>query len=298
MNILHSIRSRVSKNLRLKQFVEYYIVPSGLFDKWFLKVPPTQYWDDRTNIVVSSPDNQKIPRVTHAGKIKSGKQVMHNGLEIILGSYYGPEVSKMLELNKGVHEPQEEYAFQVVLADLKLQKKKSYTMIELGSFWAFYSMWFKKELPVTENYMVEPDKLNLGFGTRNFKQNDFKGTFINAFVSDKKFKQNDDYYVSIDSLVNEYSLSYVDIIHCDIQGYEMDMLRGAIDSITCSKIGYLFISTHSNDLHKDCISFLEKNNFLILASANLEETYSYDGLVVARHSSITGPNRIDISIKS
>ena len=39
---------------------------------------------------------------------------MHNGLKIHLGSYYGPEGATQLIINKGVHEPQEEYVFQEV----------------------------------------------------------------------------------------------------------------------------------------------------------------------------------------
>ena len=295
MSILQTLRDKVRGSLAMKQFFAYYVVPSGLFDRWFLNMQHDAHWQERIDVVLSSPDNAKISRVSDAGHIRNGKQIMHNGLKIMLGSYYGPEVSQMLVQNNGVHEPQEEYAFQVVLDELKQQGKPQYTMIELGSFWAFYSMWFKKDLPNSKNYMVEPDPFNIGCGTRNFKHNNFSGTFINAFVSDSKRQENKDLYVSVDSVMKDYAVEYFDIVHCDIQGYEADMLEGAIVAMKSQRIGYFFISTHSNDLHMQCSNILRQNNYEILASADMEETYSFDGLIVARLSSIPGPEKIDIS---
>ena len=48
----------------------------------------------------------------------------------------------MLLENKGVHEPQEEKAFLEVLNYVE----KGSTMIELGSYWGFYSLWFNKKI--------------------------------------------------------------------------------------------------------------------------------------------------------
>lgn len=295
--MLQKIRTRVSKSVLIKKIFAYYIVPSGLFDRWFLNMEPNDGWKERIRLVQESTDNAKIQRIEGAGTIKRGVQLMHNGLKIVLGSYYGPEVSRMLYQNKGVHEPQEEYAFQYILDVLKSQKKPNYTMLELGSFWAFYSMWFKKDLPTTTNIMVEPEPFNIGCGLRNFNLNGFAGTFINSFVSNSKRNEANQSYVSVDSIFSDYNLNYIDIVHCDIQGHETDMLTGAINTMQKAKIGYFFISTHSNDLHSHCIRTLNKNNYLILASANMEETYSFDGLIVARHSSIYGPSKIHISLR-
>jgi hypothetical protein len=295
MKLLQTLRDKIRTNLFLKKFFAYYIVPSGLFDRWFLAIKPNIAWIERIELVLSSSDNEKIPRVENAGTIKFGKQFMHNGLTIMLGSYYGPEVSHMLKLNKGVHEPQEEYAFQIVLEDLRTRKKKEYTMIELGSFWAFYSMWFQKELPNSKNIMVEPEKFNIGCGIHNFKQNNMTGTFVNAFVSNKKFSESSNNFVSVDSIIQDYALSYVDIVHSDIQGYEVEMLEGALNGMANQRIGYFFISTHSDTLHYQCKEILEQNGYDVLASA--EQTYSFDGLLVARSKHIEGPDKIAISIR-
>lgn len=297
MNIFNSIRSKVRESLILKQFFAYHIIPSGLFDRWFMTMKPSPEWKERISLVLSSSDNEKIARVKDAGKVYNGYQTMHNGLKIMLGSYYGPEVSHMLIQNRGVHEPQEEYVFQLVLDDLKKNNKEKYFMIELGSFWSFYSMWFKKDLPNTVNYMVEPDLFNLGCGKKNFKKNNFTGIFINAFVSSTKKIEGSNNFISVDSIIADYSIGIFDIVHCDIQGYELDMLKGTYGAIHSQKIGYFFISTHSNELHNDCLEFLVSHNFEILASANLDESYSFDGLIVARSKSYPGLSKATISLR-
>jgi hypothetical protein len=115
-------------------------------------------WQKRINHVLESADNKFIPKVEDAGEIRNGTQVMHNGLLIKLGSYYGPEYSKMLLLSKGVHEPQEERVFQEVLKAMP----SGAIMLEMGVFWSFYSLWFQKEIKHAVNFMVEPDTFNLG----------------------------------------------------------------------------------------------------------------------------------------
>jgi len=42
----------------------------------------------------------------------------------------------------------------------------------------------------------------------------------------------------------------VDIVHADIQGSELIMLRDMERTLLTKKVGYLFISTHSQLLHE------------------------------------------------
>src|SRR5262249_26032021 len=46
-------------------------------------------------------------------------------------------------------------------------------MIELGAYWAHYSMWLKKARPEAENIMVEQDSSKLAVGRNNFARNGF-----------------------------------------------------------------------------------------------------------------------------
>jgi hypothetical protein len=103
---------------------------------------------------------------------------------------------------------------------------------------------------------------------------------------------------SVDYLIQKHNISFVHILHSDIQGYEYKMLQGAAEAIQKNRIGYVFISTHSNILHDQCREFLMQNGFDIVCSANLDESYAWDGLLVAKSKNIEGPSRIEITKRS
>jgi hypothetical protein len=289
--MLSALRKFARKNLILRKFVGYHMASSGLFDSFFRNYEVSPAWQKRIDLVMSSSDNAFIPKVESAGTIKSGKQIMHNGIQIRLGSYYGPEYSQMLMKSQGVHEPQEERIFMEVLKSLPANA----LMIEMGAFWSFYSMWFQKNIKGAVNIMVEPDAFNLGHGKRNFNLNNMKGEFIQAFVGEKSQTNENGRTVCVDGLVEEYNIDFIHVLHSDIQGYEGDMLKGAEKTFSDGKIGYIFISTHSQELHYSCLDFLKEKKFIVIASADMNETYSEDGLIVARAPQYPGIGPIDIS---
>jgi len=252
-------------------------------------------WKKRIEDTCNCIDNQDIPRSENAGIIKGNYQIMHNDIKIMLGSYYGFGYSKLIEKNKGVHEPQEEKVFQEVLKCLP----ENSTMIELGSYWAFYSIWFNKEIKNANSYLIEPDPLSLIKGKINFKINNCKGHFFNAFVGEKYTKNlNNAPTYCIDDFIEKHKIQHVNILHSDIQGFELDMLKGARKSIKRRLIDYLFISTHSNELHQNCTLFLLEHGYEIIASADLDQSYSVDGLLVAKLLDIKENNEINISKKN
>ena len=286
------LRKYLRKHSFIRKIIAYYIAPSGLFDNYFRNFSPSPYWQNRIDEVLQSSDLKLIPTVDNAGQIVRGKQVMHNGLKVYIGSYYGPEFTKMFILSKGIHEPQEERIFMEVLKGLP----PGALMIELGSFWSFYSMWFNKEIPGAVNIMVEPDSFNIGQGKRNFRLNKMNGEFIRSYVG-RAYDEKEN-ILSIDKLVQEKNIGFIHILHSDIQGYEYEMLMGAENTINENKIGYLFISTHSNEIHQNCIAFLEQKKYIIISSINLDETFSEDGLIVARHQQFKGIDLIPVSKKN
>lgn len=288
------LREIIKRNTFLRKFVGYHLASSGLFDKYLKNYPLSSNWKKRLDTVIASPDNIFINRDKNAGLIYRGKQYMHNGLKIHLGSYYGPEYARMLEMNKGVHEPQEERVFSEVLSTIP----EGSTMIEIGAFWSFYSMWFQKEIKNSRNYMIEPDSFNLGHGKRNFKLNGMNGEFLQAFVGKSSLKTDRIPTICIDDFIKEKNISFIDLLHSDIQGFEYDMLEGANAAFRENKIGYVFISTHSNEIHYKCLDFLKEQNFIIIASADIDQTYSEDGLIVARARHYKGVNEILISLRN
>ncbi len=89
-----------------------------------------EHWVPRINDVVQCTDNQDIPKDPLAGKMVNDQLMMHNGIKIDPLSYYSLPMLKMLMINKGVHEPQEEKIFQEVLKSLPSERQL--TMLELG----------------------------------------------------------------------------------------------------------------------------------------------------------------------
>lgn len=287
------LREIFRKNILIRKLVGYHLASSGLFDNYFKSYALSASWQQRLNDILKSKDNDYIPKVENAGIIKNGTQTMHNGLKIHLGSYYGPEYSAVFQKSKGIHEPQEERVFSEVLK----QMKQGSTMLELGAFWSFYSMWFNKDIPDAKNYMIEPDTFNLGQGKRNFKLNKMKGTFIQAFLGRVSSNTTSIPTLSVDDIVVTNNIDFIDILHSDIQGFEYEMLQGAQSCFDQKKIGYIFISTHSNEVHYNCLQHLIDREFIILANADIDRTFSEDGLIVARASYYPGIEPVNIDLK-
>jgi hypothetical protein len=233
-------------------------------------------WESRIQKVILAGCNASIPRVANAGRIHNGFQTMHNGLEISTGDYYGLPIAKMLYLNKGVHEPEEEKIFQSILAKLPANP----VMVEMGAYWSFYSMWFLKETTDGKVYMIEPETKNLAVGEKNFRKNNLTGTFDNYFVSSKSGPGKPP-VISLDDYASAKGISHINIAHCDIQGFEMEMLQGAALLLAARRIDYFFISTHTNDLHYACIGQLERSGYEIAFQLDLDKVSSFDGLIVA-----------------
>ncbi len=222
--------------------------------------------------IISDPLNLLIERVPQAGCRDGALVWLHNGLRVPLTddySYYG-EFSQILVLNRGVHEPLEEYVFQEVLKHLS----HTPVMFELGAYWAHYSMWLKLHLPAATSIMVEPDARNLEAGRRNFAYNGLRGEFIQDFVGTGHF--------SVDEFATARGLAHLDILHADIQGYEGEMLTGASRLLTRHAISHIFVSTHSQKLHREVTTALERHSYRVEVSKDFDcGTTSFDGFLYA-----------------
>jgi hypothetical protein len=170
-------------------------------------------------------------------------------------------------------------------------------MLELGAYWGFYSMWFNREVQDARNYLVEPEAENLDFGRRNFELNKMRGEFTHALVGATSMSRDAGKQICVDDFLAENSIEHLSILHSDIQGAEVDMLFGAERALSARRVDYVFISTHSNDRHANCLSKLREHGYLILAECDLDATYSCDGLIVARSPIINGPTLVEISRK-
>ncbi len=245
-------------------------------------------WEHRIKIAIKSEYNKSIPRIAGAGNISKGFQTMHNGLLTSTGDYYGLPIAKMLHLNKGVHEPEEEKIFSDVLSRMPANP----VMIEMGSFWAFYSMWFLKETQAGKVYMIEPEKKNLKIGEKNFKKNNLTPSFDNYYIGKKSSDGPDTPVISLDDYILQKNIRHINIAHADIQGFELEMLQGASISLCKSMIDYFFISTHTNELHYNCIDYLNKANYKVVFDVAPSQAASFDGFLLAISADTPGINRI------
>lgn len=229
---------------------------------------------ERFREVVSDPVNLLIGRVPEAGFVdRSGCVVLHNGNRVpIRGprSYYGV-FSDILIINRGVHEPLEEYCFQEMLAT---DDRADPVMLELGAYWAHYSMWLKKARPRASCHLVEADAANLECGRANFQTNGYEGEFHLGMVGRGGFE--------VDAFVRSRGLSRIDILHADIQGFECEMLKGTAATLAAHKALRVFISTHSQQLHSAVEEGLRGHGYLIEVSSSFDShTTSDDGFILA-----------------
>lgn len=256
---------------------------------------PDEYWRERIRMVLSDPDNAVIQRDPLAGAIEGPLVVMHNGIRVAALSYYGGGALNMLIENKGVHEPQEEAVFQQVLPYMG----SGAVMVELGAYWGFYSLWFKSKVPDARCFLVEANGMGLETGRLNFRLNNLNADFTHAYVAGRPGVAVEGTAITtVDEFAERKRLSRIDLLHSDIQGSELDMLDGAQGMLRGQRVGYVFISSHSNELHDKCSERLRGFGYEIVASANLDESYCCDGVLVARQPGAPGPPEITMSVRS
>lgn len=246
-------------------------------------------------------DTDYIPKVENAGSVieVNGDKciVMHNGVLVYDGSYHGQWMTDVIQYLKGHHEPQEEKVFYEVL---QLIPENS-TMVECGSFWSYYSLWFHKEIKGSKNIMIEPNPYKCELGQLNFALNDFEGTFFNGCIGDSyqetcgftdwDGKNYNIQKISIDWLMESQNLSKINVLHADIQSAEHQLLDGGENSFRTNKIDFLFLGTHSPN--NPFIKKLESFGYKIICSFEVQESFFDDGLILACTESIY--NNLDLN---
>lgn len=247
-----------------------------------------------TAIAEGGPDDcADIPKVPGAGGVYDGPdgrryQMMHNGIKVLVDSYYGDLTTQIVRHFRGHHEPQEERVFHAALQSLP----DDIAMIELGSYWAYYSMWAQAAKSRVRNILVEPVDVHMAIGKANLELNGMTAEYVRAYVGPSSAPAHTVQLegtsvagierLSLDDLLARRNVAFAHIVHADVQGAEADTLRGAESAIHERKLGYLFLSTHSGPLHQECLDILKRKDFVILADHTKAESYSADGLIAAR----------------
>lgn len=246
---------------------------------------------ERIDLALLCNDCDGIPKVSDAGLVTSGEhgevQVMHNGIHLYCDSHYGAYNVEVIRGLCGHHEPQEEAVFHEVLKHIETGS----VMLELGSFWAYYSLWFLNQIPQGRTILVEPVPSALEAGERNFSLNGAEGTFIHAAIgSVAKGLAPVELWtgfvvsaetITVDSLMRTQGIGHLGILHADIQGHEIQMLKGASETLRERRVDWIFISTHGENIHQRCCRILKKSGYFVAVEHTPSESFSVDGLIVA-----------------
>ncbi len=265
----------------------------------------------RIELTVSCDDCAPLPRVADAGQVVSENgeyvQIMHNGVKVKAGGYYGVWMAEIIERLGGVHEPQEELAFHDVVERLA-ESTVAPTIVEVGAFWSYYSLWALQRMPNGVAVLVEPDPNNLAVGKQNFALNDRTGTFIQAAVGGRAdvprpFECESDGIVrdvptvSLGSLIEDQKLDKIDLLLVDVQGAEFDFLEGARDFIA-DRVRFALVSTHHHSIsgnpltHQQTLELLVSVGGHVIAEHTIGESVSGDGLIAVSFD----PSDADLSV--
>lgn len=272
----------------------------------------------RVRMTISCKDADLLPKVDGAGSIiirdNVRLQIMHNGVAIVEGCYYGPWMTEVIRCLRGHHEPQEELAFATILDRLSksIEPEKLPVMVEFGSFWAYYSLWFLEEFPDGRVICIEPDPEYLEVGRSNFALNKREGTFIQAavgnhpgvdldFIAESTGDKIRVPQLDLMSLMQSQNLSHVDIVFADIQGAEISLLESLGETLINRSIRFIVISTHDLEIsgsavtHQKVIELLQQVGAHIIVEHSVSESFSGDGLVVASFNQADRDLEINIS---
>ncbi|MGO4526256.1 FkbM family methyltransferase [Microvirga sp. 2MCAF35] len=267
-------------------------------DKHSMQSSVSDILRSRIEMTVSCRDSDPIPKVPNAGSIvhENGRrvQIMHNGVRVKAGGYYGDWQAEIIERLKGHHEPQEELVFYEILKRVP----PTATMLELGGFWSFYSLWFLNEAAESRrSIVVEPDPQNMDVGKTNADINGRRIEFVQASVGEVSTEPQ--LFgaeasgpilvpqICVPDLLADRGIEHLDILHCDTQGAETAVIRSCETLLREKKIRFVFISTHAHQIsgdpltHQRCLAMLQDFGGRILAEHDVHESFSGDGLIAA-----------------
>lgn len=270
----------------------------------------------RIRMTVSCHDTDRLTKVLGAGEIfeldGTAVQRMHNGLVIEEGCYYGPWMTEIISALDGHHEPQEEVVFHEILERLVASEPDA-TMVELGSFWAYYSMWFRQRTgPGNRIVDVEPDPAYLETGRRNFALNDMSSTFIHgavgttpgettSFTTESTGETINVRQYDLASLMSETGLERIGLLMVDIQGFETPLIVRAAELLRDGAVRFMVVSTHhhliSGDAltHQQVLAQLVEAGAHVIAEHTVGESFSGDGLVAVSFDPRDRDFTVDIS---
>lgn len=255
---------------------------------------------ERTLMTIGCRDTDVVPKVPGAGSIvREGDhlvQIMHNGLRVQAGGYYGDWMAQIIRGLQGHHEPQEELVFHHLLRYVRHNTR----MVELGAFWSYYTLWFLKEIPGSTALCVEPDAYNLSVGKNNAWLNqmldrvEFRNAWIGGQAAQRATVTTEHSggpielpVLDMDGVLACCGGAALELVHLDIQGAELGFIQSMQAAVGAKLLRFVMVSTHHSSIsgskttHPDCVEALRSLGAHILVEHDVIESFSGDGLVLA-----------------
>ena len=243
-------------------------------------------------------DATSIAKVPGAGALfrRDGHRVqrMHQGLLVPAGGYYGAWMTEIIRRLRGHHEPQEELLFHHLLPHCRSGTR----MLEVGTFWAYYTAWFLSVVPDSTAVCLEPDANNAACGQQTLALNGLTATWVAGAAGRTHAprvpfqRESDGRSVelpvhSLASLLDVVGHGPVELLHIDAQGAELPFLESLADPGVKGLVRFVVVSTHdvrisgSPTTHEDCLRVIRQLGGTVLEEHTVEESFSGDGLIVA-----------------
>ena len=283
---------------------EYYI--QMMEQPWqdFVKPVKLPVLTERIRITAECRDCDDLPRVPGAGNCYvdedgNAVQVMHNGLKVLFGRYYGSWVNEIIRQLNGVHEPQEEWVFHQVMQHIK----PGSVIVEAGCYWGYYSMWFAQVIRDARIFLVEPQPNQMKVALKNFEINGLTADHTHAYFGSYPAKKKEIQErrlgelprMTVPEFMAQKGLDRITMLHADIQGHEEEMMDGAREILAERKIDWLFISTHGAR-HGATRDILLEAGYRFVAEHDVGQSASVDGLLVAQNPDLPEIPPIEISV--
>jgi glycosyltransferase involved in cell wall biosynthesis len=244
----------------------------------------------RVALTLRCRDCDAIPKVTDAGRVISRDgtlaQVMHDGTLVPAGGYCGGWMTRVIAGLRGHHEPQEELLFLHLLRHVR----PGTLIVELGSYWAYYSAWYLGAVPGSRAVCLEPEAAHMEVGRHTMTLNGRTARFIHARVGGPPEHESvTDAAADLDmaALAMRLDREPIEVLHMDVQGAETGFIRSMREAGAGGLVRFLVASTHhasitgSTTTHEDCLAELRSQGAAILADHSVSQSYSGDGLIVA-----------------
>ena len=256
----------------------------------------------RVRLTISCRDADDLPKVEGAGEVFDHEgqpvQMMHNGVLVEEGCYYGPWMTEIIRSLRGHHEPQEELVFHRVierLADLYDAAGHGRARQLLGLL-----------QPVVLS--SPPRRAGDRDGTRsrrtsrreagNFALNGLSeaATFVHGalgaepgdpleFTAESTGAPVSVVQHDLRSLMELAGLDRVDLLLADVQGAEEVLLARAGGDLAAGRVRFLIVSTHHHSIsgdpltHQRALSRLTEAGAHVIAEHSVPESFSGDGLI-------------------